>query len=499
MAQITYRANLSAKSFPFLSQNWGRTVIVPQYDNTFSRQLASTEDVDKDVGIPQVFYCHNVMPFQQGFQSIGYEKLFNATSTFYNFVSIHLEDVGTNLYYAITATGDFYVYRMDAWRFLQSFPAGSKITTAKRYIYVSGVGCFVYDSFYFTLTPQVLTGLVPTNIQGILSIAGYLVAWDLLTIYWSSTIDETDFVPSLVTGAGSGTPETAKGNIVYCAVQQFGFIVYTASNAIAGVYSGNSRFPFNFREIVNSGGSSDQFQLTYDANTGNHYVYTTSGVQLVSNSQSQTVLPEATDFLGGQILEDYDESTDTFIVSAANAHMKTRLSMIASRYLVISYGITSLTHAIVYDLTTKRWGKLKIPHVQVIEYFVAGTSNTETPKKSIGFFAADGSLNVVSFDVNANNSSGVIALGKYQFVRQRLLQLDEINIENVQPGTTPVLYLLPALDGKNTVKEYPVLLTNNGMYRKYACRCIGTNVSVVLKGAFSLESLVLVFNIHGKR
>lgn len=499
MAQITYRANLSAKSFPFLSQNWGRTVIVPQYDNTFSRQLASTEDTDKDVGIPQIFYCHNVMPFQQGFQSIGYESTFNATVTVYDFVSIHLEDVGTSLYYAITATGDFYVYYLGAWRFLKSFPAGSKVTVAKGYIYISQVGCFVYDRFFFTLNPQVLTGLVPTIIQGILSVAGYLVAWDLFTIYWSSTIDGTDFVPSLVTGAGSGELEAAKGNIVYCVSQPFGFIVYTSSNAVAGVYSGNSRFPFNFREIVNSGGVSNQFQITYDANTGNHYVYTTSGIQLVSNSQSQTVLPEATDFLGGQILEDYDESTDTFITSAAGAHMNTRLSMVASRYLVISYGITSLTHAIVYDLTTKRWGKLKIPHVQVIEYFIAGTNNTETPKKSIGFFAANGSLNVVSFDVNASNSAGVIALGKYQFVRQRLLQLDEINVENIQPGTTPVLYLLPALDGKNTVKEFPTLLISNGMYRKYGTRCIGTNVSIVLRGAFVLESLVLVFNIHGKR
>ena len=62
MSRITYRANLSAKSFPFLSQNWGRTIIVPQYDNTFNRQVTSSADVDADVGIPQIYYCHNVMP-----------------------------------------------------------------------------------------------------------------------------------------------------------------------------------------------------------------------------------------------------------------------------------------------------------------------------------------------------------------------------------------------------------------------------------------------------
>ena len=72
MAQITYRANLSAKSFPFISDNWGRTVIVPQYDNTFNRELSSQEDSDRDVGIPQAYYMHNVMPTAQGFQSVGW-------------------------------------------------------------------------------------------------------------------------------------------------------------------------------------------------------------------------------------------------------------------------------------------------------------------------------------------------------------------------------------------------------------------------------------------
>lgn len=72
MAQITYRANLSAKSFPFLSENFGRSVMVGQYDNNFVRQVVSPEDQDKDIGIPQLYYCHNVMPASSGFQSVGY-------------------------------------------------------------------------------------------------------------------------------------------------------------------------------------------------------------------------------------------------------------------------------------------------------------------------------------------------------------------------------------------------------------------------------------------
>jgi hypothetical protein len=71
MAQIRYRANLSAKDFVYSSQQWGRSVVLKQYDQNFSRQIVSPTDPDKDIGIPQIFYCHNVFPQAQGFQSVG--------------------------------------------------------------------------------------------------------------------------------------------------------------------------------------------------------------------------------------------------------------------------------------------------------------------------------------------------------------------------------------------------------------------------------------------
>ena len=74
MSQITYRGNLSSKSFPFLAENFGRTVIVKGQDQNFNRQVTAAEDNDKDIGIPQLYYCHNVMPHPEGFQSVGYTQ-----------------------------------------------------------------------------------------------------------------------------------------------------------------------------------------------------------------------------------------------------------------------------------------------------------------------------------------------------------------------------------------------------------------------------------------
>jgi len=34
----------------------------------FNRQVQSTEDTDKDRGIPQIFYGHNIVPTGQGFR-----------------------------------------------------------------------------------------------------------------------------------------------------------------------------------------------------------------------------------------------------------------------------------------------------------------------------------------------------------------------------------------------------------------------------------------------
>lgn len=578
MAQVTYRANLSAKSFPFISQNWGRTVIVPQYDNTFSRDLSSQGDADRDIGIPQIFYCHNVMPHQQGFQSIGYTQIqpsqdFAGKSLTQTFLV--RDGAGSAIYLAVDSTGGIYKQFAGSWQFLIQL-ANNSITIAYvsgvTYIYCANSGCYKYDFAGGGLASVTLTGLDATKVAGITYSAGYLIAWNspkaaftdsvtytsgstsasvasttgltvgqLVTsaslpantvvqsidssttftlsnaavasttetsefaevassVAWSSTIDPTDFTPSLVTGAGGGSVESARGAITCCVAHIQGFIVYTTNNAVVAVYSGNSRYPFNFREIVASGGLSVITNVTFDANTGNHYAYTTSGLQLISTTQTQTVLPELTDFISGRLFEDYDETTDTFVSQTLTASLQKQITLVSDRYLIFSYGINSLTHALVYDLTDKRWGKLKIPHVQCFEYQVPSIQIVEIPRQSIAFLQADGAIKTVDFSVTSSLSNGVIALGKYQFIRARLLQLNEIWVENVQPGFTFSILDLVALDGKNTSKVAPVLDANStGLLRHYFTRASGINHSLVFKGAWSLNSLVLSFSVDGKR
>ena len=506
MGQITYRANLSAKVFPFISDNWGRTVIQAGPDNTFNRQVSSAEDLDRDAGIPQIYYCHDVMPFAQGFQSVGYLEVTPTSGLSTTFISIFIlrDNLDNKVYLGIDSLGNFYVNSGIIWTFKVLIAAGigKLITTAYvsgvTYIYIATVGCYKYDFGLGVFVPVTLTSLDPTQVLGIFGAVGYLLAFNIATIAWSSTIDPTDFTPSLVTGAGNGAVEGARGGIQFVLPHLLGFIVYTKANAVAGLYSGNARFPFNFREIVGSGGVSDSNLVANDAGSSSHYAYTTSGLQLVTTSSTTTTNPEITDFVSGKLFEDFDSATDIISQSVLTTTMKKAINVISERYLIVSYGMTELTHALVYDIIQKRYGKLKITHVASLEYELIAPGVTEIPKQSIGFLQKDGRIVTVDFNVYTK-ASGVLLCGKYQYVRARLLQLDQIFFEDIIAPENFSFSVLAALNGKDNLKTVPALLSSGSKQQTYGSRAVGINLSLLFKGQFKVESLVLAFNIHGKR
>lgn len=514
MAQTTYRANLSAKVFPFISEFFGRTVIVPGQDQNFSRQLVSSEDMDKDRGIPQIYYGHNIMPAAEGIQSVGYVTRIDDNKT--GFVDQYtLRDTfGNEVFYSPASDGSNYIlpFGGTTWQLVNTISGtvGRAVSVAtingQSYIFFATVGCYMYDSGSNTLIPIALDGLDITAILGITSSAGYLIAWTATSVAWSSTIahaiptDPIDFVPSEITGAGGGNIEAAKGKITLCVSHYLGFIVYTSANAVAAVYSGNARFPFNFREIVASGGLANASLVSFDSGTGNHYAYTTSGLQLISVSQTQTVYPEVTDFIAGRYFEDFDESTLLFTHQVLTSPMKKAINVISDRYLVISYGINELTHALVLDLVQKRFGKLKQTHVTCFEWEQLGPEVIETPRSSIGFLKSNGSILTVDFAYAADNSSGVMMLGKYQLARTRLTSLQEVDLENIRVGNTFNLYNCVSYNGKTLEPAVAGYLAEfSESYRRYNFHQTGINHSLIFVGGFFCVSLILKFNINGRR
>ena len=526
MSQIIYRANLSAKSFPFLTDFQGRTIIVAGNDNTFNRSLTSESDVDKDVGVPVAYYMHNVIPAPYGFSSVGYEQIIPAfipASTSFTSAKLLRSNTlvsgnGPRFYFSPNPAGVHYTYILGGTKWLpisNSVPyvASGQITYATlqgiSYIFFPGVGCYKWNSTLNTLVSVTLTSLVSTSISGISTYQGYLIAYDTDTIYWSSVLDidptlnAIDFTPSLTTGAGSISPEGAKGPLTIVLPATFGLAIYTTSNVVSAVYSGNSRYPFNFKEVVSSGGCSSGDLVTYDANTGNQYAYPTSGFQVVTATATQTVFPEMTDFLAGAEFEDFDEATLSLIQSSLTSPMKKKIVSVADRYLIISYGISSLTHAIVYDMTQKRYGKLKVNHVDCFEYEYLDPALADAPRKSIAFLKVDGSVQIVNTSITFAKSKGVIILGKFQYARSRLLALDAVEFQAVHSGQSAMCYDFTSLSG-GTAESYVMnqgwdSTKNNENQRIFNFRTIGVNHSLLIYGGFFLSSLVLTFHTLGSR
>lgn len=518
MSQVAYRGNLSSAFFPFISKFMGRSVIVPGPDNNFNRQLQSSTDLDKDIGIPQIYYCHNVLPNGQGLQSVGYDVRISGTPSAGQRQVFPIREDSTNgKGYLLVGTdglrcvtdenagwGTLATTYWDGAAF-QPLPSTSvQITIAHvagiTYIYFANYVCVRYNFPLGRFDLVTLTGLNPAVIIGLTESNGYLIAYSTNSVAWSSTITPTDFVPSLATGAGGGQVEGIKGPITCASPTSNGFTVYTQANAVSVLYTGNSRYPFQFSECVGSGGVGTLERVTYEADSGYNYIYSSKGFQIIQAKQAQTVFADLTDFLAGQWFEDFNEATQQFTYTVLTSPMQKKLVLIAARYLVISYGVSSLTHCIVYDTVQKRFGKLKIDHVDCFEYELLTESVSDIPKKAIGFIDTTGVVRVVNFAIPFTNRSGVLLLGKYKYVRSRKLQLQTAAFESLTTMGQFSATCLTSWEGKNTNQTIPgTVISEEDESVVYGFGSpVGENHSLLVQGCFSLDTVSLTFNIHGR-
>lgn len=510
MAQITYRASLDSEFIPMRSDLLGRTVIVRGADAKTAAQATSTSAAQDDASSknPQIFYAHNVVPTAEGLQSVGFDIVAAASGLAFDFTAAYplYDGAGNTGLLGVTASGSLYVmeYGQNTWTSVGSSTAGAEVTTAfvsgVTYIYVEYTECFKYDFSTHALVSVTLTGLTAATIRGIVGHAGYLLAYSDDALAWSSTIDPTDFLPSLATGAGGGGVEGARGKISAAVPVYGGIIFFTESNAVSAIFQNNTRYPFSFTEITGAGGVPGPGFVSYDTNAGATYAYTTFGLQSLTLRQANSVFPAVTDFLSGNTFEDFDTSTLTFTSQTTTQAVLKRLAVIAGRYLLISYGTSSLTHAIFVDTALKGFGKIKIAHADCFPFALYGQEVVELARKSIGFLGADGSIRVVNFDLGADSSESVLILGKYQYVRSRLLTLETVALESVQDPATFEMYDLRTMDGATFLPATAaVLRSSSARIATYAVHKVALNHSIVCIGKLNAVSLLLTFVPAGSR
>lgn len=539
--QTKFRGNLSAANFPLVSDFMGRSVVIPQYDANFQRRKQfSGDDSDLDIGIPQVYYCHNVMPMGQGFKSIAYKMVVRPVVGILNFERVFLaKDPEENkALIGITATGGVFIYASGATAWVDITAAAGgwtggvfSVAYANGYTYLclSKFNTFKVNVLAKTLTPVVFSGITMSGIVGICASNNYLICYDTVTVYWSSATNPEDFIPSLVTGSGSGTPQDINGMVVCVLPLGTGYAVYTTTNIILSSYSGNLRYPWIFRQAQNGSGVIKVEHIASDGDQGTNYAWTSAGLLKVTMQGCTTPFPEITDFLSGRIFEDYNSTTDTFESQYLSDQLLIEVSFVSSRYLVLSYGITSLTHALVYDTSLKRWGKLKVDHVAVFELStdaeadmtyeqlaetiyddyetiaydeMTTLANTAAKaKRTVAFMQRDGTVKLAVWDFGNYSAEGVFILGKYQLTRTQTCTLQGLSLESMDTENTNLaVKVLTTLDGKTiTGKMTPAEASRGTKIRDYNCRATGENHSIVIKGAFNLVSVLIILSRGGRR
>lgn len=566
MAVYEVSCNLSSALFSFATEMWGRSIMFPQYDENYNRTIFSTVDPGFEKEIPQIYYMHNVMPTVEGYQSIGYDTAIAATppatgafgsfvfgtsgfgvsaSTSFIYDQIYqVQTADANNFLFVPAAGLNFIYdaSVGSWKSINPFASGTvptnvQVTTAfvqgQTYIYYANFGCFLYNDATKQLVSVTLAGLDPTQIVSICAANGYMIATSKNAVAWSSLTNPIDFTPSIITGAGGGSVNDAKGLVIVGLQITGGFIIYCQYNAVGATYTGNSNFPFIFLEIAGSGGTSDMNKISYHANMATHIALTSYGMQEISKTLAKAVYPEATDFLAAKIFEDFDETTNAFSVSYTTSQLAAKIVIIEARFIVISYGVTApmYTHALVYDMTLKRWGKLKLAHSACFEYNAPNTFGSTTygalinttyaqlatttygdlstqagsvvlPKKSLAFLQKDGTVLIVNFDQSEATADGVFMIGKFQFMRRKWIQHQYGLIDTINKNNNFKYFVIPTFDGK-TLQPFVAGFLNtkfsgpkNRLYQKVVS---GQNISVMFQGQFALSTFVLGFTVMGNR
>lgn len=545
MAQVPYRANLISKAFPLLNYNGPNTVVVGGADQVYPRYPVSAGYPIKqelDLETPGSIFMQNVLPKLEGYMAVNntvvgtdvgnttsasilVRKKINVAAQ--NSTPVEIYELSNGTFARLDSFPSSYKTRVGV---MTGETVGNYSQSAVTYAQVNGKS---YAFFYAEQVPAnnryvsihfdgtswdniAPTGLNVLTTRGIVGSSGYVIAYSKTDIAWCSTFDPTDFVPSLITGAGGGTVQEAKGNILFCTPTSFGFIIYCEQNCVAAVATGNSRYPFKLQEIRNAGGGTSIELVAYDADSNEQVAYTVFGIQKINSVNAVAYLPQLTDFIRNGKINSYDSTARTLTIKdntlpnfgatpARTVALGGKLTIINARYICYSYADVSsavniadnqtYTHLLIYDLALERWGHLKVDHVDCF----ASVNDTYTSFRSISIVQASFVSEAISqypiytVDNRANYKSVIpgddttygsaLLLGKYKYVRSHWLVIDKVWLEsNIFSFAMPRVFEISTLDGK----------TYQGAVEGYYLSNVLNQPQVVLFSAEAFNHMLLI-------
>ena len=249
-------------------------------------------------------------------------------------------------------------------------------------------------------------------IKSMVGAAGRVVIATDMHLYWSSSVDPTDFVPSIGNGAGSATHTFDIGRIVKLVSNAAGMYVLGTSGGMCANCTGDVRFPYELKPISNFNGIPyyDAVHTNYEADR--ILVWSNAGLMWLSGCSAEPVFPDISMQLQEGVYshaeitrigkseaftdpcEYRDSVTDCAVWHVRHVDMLKyyKVHNVSPRYTVISYDLQdSDIYGMVYveDLFLRRCAVLRLKHfdVNVNEHF--GLVFSTGPCKSVGL-ALDG-------------------------------------------------------------------------------------------------------------
>ena len=538
MAKI--RFNLKASKFPLVSAFFGPSVAIRSNGDTdyVVTDAYSGTAANDELGIAQPVYMHNVIPVSHGFQSVDYTTpLDNSCAGQDGFDTlIPLKDFNDLNHMLSPGNGQNFISSTGEHWSSALLPGDTRLSGQVTYAYIrqqtyvcyKNLGIFRYDPVSRTLQQLVLVGLNSDEIGGITAAYGMLIAWTDDTVYHSSFENPEDFTPSIRTGAGSQQVEYMRGTIVACLPYTSGFIIYSTENAVYARGTNDLSYPFVYDEIKGSAGILTPAHVASDTTFGIHYAWTKAGLQSINSDSAKLLFPEVTDFLTCGYIEDYINSFDgedrigsalervgpdslhegnycecpnNLIMKNYDLPLEIKVNVVATRYLAISYGIGELTHILLWDLGLARFGKLRIPHVDVFTYVEPETSGKDTARESFGLLQKNGTIRKLNMKLDQPATDSILMFGRISLNRANMTLLDEFDLAGYfEPGGRLTTNVIISIDGATMLEDIYLEPTHATKFlQHYGARLTAQNHILKMMGTFSLSGISCKLENGGDR
>lgn len=489
MAQLTSRFELAASELPLFSDWVGRTILADEQRQTNIQ--ATPTNLPQVIQKPQLIYAENIIPAVNGYKSVAFDARSGPVPGSRTVTNIWetQDTLQRNAIIASCSDGTLWLFDEEYPRWLQlNSPAawnGAPLTFALvsgfSFAFVPGAGLYELDGGTRLLVKQTVTGITDTLALGICGSFGYLVFYDSTTIYYSSATNPLDHVPSISTGAGSGAIQEARGAIRFIKQNSLGLMIYCEKNVVSAQYSQNIRYPWVFKSVDNSMGVGNADRVSVEDEAGNQYALSIAGMMAMNVKSARQVFPAVTEFLAAKRIETYNRTTHTSSFTAVPDGLLTRIKFIGSRWIVISYGISGYTQALVYDSALRRWGKLVIDHVAFVELFIdygaspvrcdeipgfastllipcdavyVGGPAQDTDSSMLACIDASGVLRIANLEF-LEPADALALFGKFQLTRRKKCQVQELEVECVGAADLTAT-VLSAANGKSVSTITPM-------------------------------------------